>query len=67
MPELSVSLTTARRFTLGRQGLRPGRRWQGLAGTEQALRATEAVQIDPQIVIARNHDLTLHSRWREEE
>jgi uncharacterized protein YcaQ len=33
-----------------------------LEGTAQALRVTEAVQIDPLIVIARNHDLTLHSR-----
>ncbi len=62
MSDLSIHLTTARRFILGRQGLWPGRRWQGLAGTEQALRITEAVQIDPLIVIARNHDLTLHSR-----
>jgi uncharacterized protein YcaQ len=62
MTDLSISRTTARRFLLGRQGLWPGRRWQGLAGTTQALRATEAVQIDPLIVIARNHDLTLHSR-----
>jgi uncharacterized protein YcaQ len=62
MFNLSIGRTTARRFLLGRQGLWPGRRWQGLAGTAQALRATEAVQIDPLIVIARNHDLTLHSR-----
>ena len=62
MSDLSIHLTTARRFLLGRQGLWPGRRWQGLAGTAQALRITEAVQIDPLIVIARNHDLTLHSR-----
>jgi uncharacterized protein len=62
MSDLSIGLTTARRFLLGRQGLWPGRRWQGLAGTAQALRTTEAVQIDPLIVIARNHDLTLHSR-----
>jgi uncharacterized protein YcaQ len=62
MPELSIDFSAARRFILGRQGLWPGRRWQGLAGTEQALRITEAVQVDPLIVIARNHDLTLHSR-----
>jgi uncharacterized protein len=62
MSDLSIGLTTARRFLLGRQDLWPGRRWQGLQGTAQALRACEAVQIDPLIVIARNHDLTLHSR-----
>ena len=62
LPDLSIHLTTARRFILGRQGLWPGRRWQGLAGTAEALRATEAVQVDPLVVIARNHDLTLHSR-----
>ena len=62
MSDLALGRAAARRFLLGRQGLWPGRRWQGLAGTAQALRATEAVQIDPLIVIARNHDLTLHSR-----
>jgi uncharacterized protein YcaQ len=62
MSDLSIGRATARRFLLGRQGLWPGRRWQGPAGTAQALRTSEAVQIDPLIVIARNHDLTLHSR-----
>jgi uncharacterized protein YcaQ len=62
MSDLSIGRATARRFILGRQGLWPGRRWQGLAGAAQALRAIEAVQVDPLIVIARNHDLTLHSR-----
>jgi hypothetical protein len=62
MADLAIGRTTARRFLLGRQGLWPGRRWQGVAGTAQALRATEAVQIDPLVVVARNHDLTLHSR-----
>ncbi len=62
MSDRSIGLTAARRFLLGRQGLWPGRRWQGLAGTAEALRAVEAVQIDPLAVVARNHDLTLHSR-----
>ncbi len=62
MSDLSIGLATARRFILGRQGLWPGRRWQGLAGTAEALRTAEAVQVDPLVVIARNHDLTLHSR-----
>ncbi len=60
--DLAIGCNTARRFILGRQGLWPGRRWHGLDGVAQALRATEAVQIDPLVVIARNHDLTLHSR-----
>lgn len=62
MSDLSIGRTTARRFILGRQGLWPGRRWEGLAGTTQALRTVEAVQVDPLVVVARNHDLTLHSR-----
>ncbi|HZY42580.1 MAG TPA: crosslink repair DNA glycosylase YcaQ family protein [Anaerolineae bacterium] len=62
MTHLTISRTTARRYLLGRQGLWPGRRWQGAAGTAQALRYCEAVQIDPLCVVARNHDLTLHSR-----
>src|SRR5512138_3447215 len=61
-PELLISRTTAQRYLLGRQGLWPGRRWQGAEGTAQAIRQCEAVQIDPLCVIARNHDLTLHSR-----
>jgi uncharacterized protein len=51
-----ISKEVARRFVLGRQGLWPGRRWAGKAGTAQAL------QIDPLNVVARNHDLTLLSR-----
>jgi len=57
-----VTVQTLRRFILGQQGLWPGRRWQGKAGTAQAIRAMGAVQIDPLLVIARNHDLILHSR-----
>ena len=37
MSDLSIGLATARRFILGRQGVWPGRRWQGLVGTAQAL------------------------------
>lgn len=51
-----------RRFILGKQGLWPGRRWQGKAGAAQAIREIGAVQIDPLVVVARNHDLKLHSR-----
>ena len=59
---MRISRQTLRRFVLGRQGLWPGRRWRGKAGTEQALRAVEAVQVDPLNVIARSHDLALSSR-----
>ncbi len=57
-----ISLQTARRFILGRQGLWPGRRWRGLVGTERAMRAMEHLQLDPLVVIARAHDLMLQSR-----
>lgn len=57
-----ISKQTARRFVLGRQGLWPGRRWRGKKGTARALRACEAVQLDPLQVVARSQDLVLHSR-----
>ncbi|MEO7664006.1 MAG: crosslink repair DNA glycosylase YcaQ family protein [Candidatus Limnocylindrales bacterium] len=59
---MRVSNEVARRFLLGRQGLWPGRRWQGLRGTEHAMRTMEHVQLDPLQVIARAHDLALASR-----
>ena len=59
---LPIPLVVARRFILGKQGLWPGRRWRGLDGAEQAMRAIEHLQLDPLVVIARAHDLILHSR-----
>lgn len=59
---LTVNLDTARRFILGKQGLWPGRRWRGIEGAEQAMRAMEYLQLDPLQIIARSHDITLHSR-----
>src|SRR3954462_4185776 len=59
---LSIDIDTARRFILGKQGLWPGRRWRGIEGTEQAMRAMEYLQLDPLQIIARSHDITLHSR-----
>ena len=59
---IDISIQTARRYVLGRQGLWPGRRWRGIEGTEQAMRAIEHLQLDPLVVIARAHDLILHSR-----
>jgi uncharacterized protein len=59
---VEISRQTARRFILGRQGLWPGRRWRGLAGTERAMRAMEHLQLDPLAIMARAQDLMLHSR-----
>jgi len=57
-----ISQQTARRFVLGKQGLWPGRRWKGEKGTAQAIRACEAVQLDPLNIVARSQDIVLHSR-----
>lgn len=62
MEPVPISKTTARRFVLGRQGLWPGRRWAGQEGTAEALRAVEAVQMDPLNVVARSHDIVLWGR-----
>ena len=59
---LTINIDTARRFILGKQGLWPGRRWRGIEGTEQAMRAMEYLQLDPLQIIARSHDIMLHSR-----
>src|SRR5687768_9721696 len=59
---LTIDIVTARRFILGRQGLWPGRRWRGIKGTEQAMRAIEYLQLDPLQIIARSQDIKLHSR-----
>lgn len=59
---LKLDLETARRFILGKQGLWPGRRWRGIDGTEQSMREMEYLQLDPLQIIARSHDITLHSR-----
>jgi len=62
MTMLIIDLPTARRYILGKQGLWPGRRWRGKRGTAQAMRAMEYLQLDPLQIVARSHDLTLHSR-----
>ena len=59
---IQVSRQTARRFVLGKQGLWPGRRWAGKDGTRAAAVATEHLQLDPLVILARSHDLMLHSR-----
>jgi uncharacterized protein YcaQ len=62
VPPIQVSREVARRFLLGRQGLWPGRRWRGLAGTDRAMRAMGNLQLDPLRVVARAQDLALASR-----
>jgi uncharacterized protein len=57
-----VSQQTARRFILGRQGLWPGRRWQGRAGLDPAVRYVGSVQFDPLEVVAHSQDLVLWGR-----
>ncbi len=59
---LTIDLDIARRFILGKQGLWPGRRWRGIEGTEQVMRGIEYLQLDPLQIIARSHDIQLHSR-----
>ncbi len=62
MAPLNISKTTQRQFILGRQGLYPGRSWQGKAGISEALRAGCMVQIDPISVVAHNQDIVLYGR-----
>lgn len=62
MTPITISKQTARRFVLGKQGLWPGRRWRGKQGVVQAIRACEAVQLDPLNIFARSQDIVLHSR-----
>ena len=45
MQPIEISPATERRFVLGRQGLWPGRRWQGLAGAIQAVRTGEVFDL----------------------
>lgn len=59
---LTINSETARRFVLGKQGLWPGRRWHGVAGTAQAMRAIEYLQLDPLQIIARSQDIMLYGR-----
>jgi uncharacterized protein YcaQ len=59
---LTIDIDIARRFILGKQGLWPGRRWRGSQGAEQAMHAMEYLQLDPLQIVARSHDIQLHSR-----
>ena len=57
-----ISRLTFRRFLLGQQGLWPGRRFQGLGGTESALREMHALQLDPLTMVARSQDIAMYGR-----
>jgi uncharacterized protein len=57
----TIDIEAARRFILGKQGLWPGRRWRGIRGAEQAMRAMEYLQLDPLQILARSQDIALHS------
>ena len=46
LQKLTINIETDRRFILGKQSLWPGRRWQGITGIEQAMRAMEYLQLD---------------------
>jgi uncharacterized protein YcaQ len=59
---ITIDSDIARRFILGKQGLWPGRRWRGIDGAAQAMREIEYLQLDPLQVVARSHDIQLHSR-----
>lgn len=62
MHTLPITLIVAHRFILGRQGLWPGRRWMGLDGTAEAVRALEALQLDPLTIVARSQEINLFCR-----
>lgn len=59
---ISISKTTYRRFIIGRQGLWPGRRFSGKAGVTEAIRNSEAIQLDPLNVVARSQEIALWGR-----
>ncbi len=61
----TITPATYRRFVLGAQGLWPARRWAGRDGAAQAMRAAEAVQVDPVAVVAQSHDIALWGRVRD--
>jgi uncharacterized protein YcaQ len=60
----TITPAAYRRFVLGAQGLWPARRWSGKEGAAQAIRAAEAVQVDPVAVVAQSHDIALWGRVR---
>lgn len=59
---MQISKQVFRRYIAGKQGLWPGRRWSGLDGVRLAVEGGAVIQIDPLCVLARSHDLAVHSR-----
>src|SRR5579871_2376368 len=59
---MEISQDVARRFILGKQGLWPGRRFRGVQGAEEAMRAMDYLQLDPLQIVARSHDIKLYGR-----
>ena len=59
---IHIDIDIARQFILGKQGLWPGRRRRSITGTEGAMREMEYLQLDPLQMVARSHDISLHSR-----
>ena len=58
----TISRITFRRFLLGQQGLWPGRRFKGLAGTTSAIQQIEGIQLDPLNIVARSQEIALFGR-----
>jgi hypothetical protein len=58
----TISRITFRRFLIGQQGLWPGRRFKGLAGTTSAIHQMEALQLDPLNIAARSQEIALYGR-----
>ncbi len=59
---LKITAQVRRRYILGKQGLWPGRRWQGKEGTASALRTMESLQVDPVSVLFPSADIVLWGR-----
>lgn len=62
MNPISITKTTHKRFIMGRQGLWPGRRFAGKQGAADAVRASEALQLDPLNIVARSQEIALWGR-----
>ncbi|HMV94797.1 MAG TPA: crosslink repair DNA glycosylase YcaQ family protein [Anaerolineales bacterium] len=58
----TISRITFRRYLLGQQGLWPGRRFKGLAGTTSAIQQMEGIQLDPLNIVARSQEIALYGR-----
>ena len=59
---MDISKLTYRRFLLGQQGLWPGRRFEGLGGTAEAIHQMQGLQLDPLNIVARSQEIALYGR-----